>query len=177
MADAFAPSAKMKFTFGLWTVGNVGRDPFGGPTRETISPPQICDLLGEVGAYGVNFHDDDVIPFGSDEATREHLQGDMRTLRLGRQFDAVFVHDAIEYMTTEDELRQAVATVYAHCRPGGVAVLVPDHIAVWGLLTGLVLAHMPVGQPSLRQAAALSARAALMGLPVMALFTLAVFSW
>jgi SAM-dependent methyltransferase len=59
----------------------------------------------------------------------EHLQGDMRTLRLGRQFDAVFVHDAIEYMTTEDELRQAVATVYAHCRPGGVAVLVPDHIA------------------------------------------------
>ena len=59
----------------------------------------------------------------------EHLQGDMRTLRLERQFDAVFVHDAIEYMTTEDELRQAVATVYAHCRPGGVAVLVPDHIA------------------------------------------------
>ncbi len=59
----------------------------------------------------------------------EHLTGDMRTLRLGRTFDAVFVHDAIEYMTTEDELRQAVASVYAHCRPGGVAVLVPDHIA------------------------------------------------
>ena len=59
----------------------------------------------------------------------EHLEGDMRTLRLGRTFDAVFVHDAIEYMTTEDELRQAVATVFAHCRPGGVAVLVPDHIA------------------------------------------------
>lgn len=59
----------------------------------------------------------------------EHLTGDMRTLRLRRTFDAVFVHDAIEYMTTEDELRQAVASVYAHCRPGGVAVLVPDHIA------------------------------------------------
>ena len=59
----------------------------------------------------------------------EPLAGDMRTLRLGRTFDAVFVHDAIEYMTTEDELRQAVASVYAHCRPGGVAVLVPDHIA------------------------------------------------
>jgi SAM-dependent methyltransferase len=59
----------------------------------------------------------------------EHLQGDMRTLRLGRTFDAVFVHDAIEYMTTEDDLRQAIATVRAHCRPGGVAVLVPDHIA------------------------------------------------
>ena len=59
----------------------------------------------------------------------EHLLGDMRTLRLDRTFDAVFVHDAIEYMTTEEELRQAVGSVYAHCRPGGVAVLVPDHIA------------------------------------------------
>ncbi|MFL6063410.1 MAG: class I SAM-dependent methyltransferase [Friedmanniella sp.] len=59
----------------------------------------------------------------------EHLLGDMRTLRLGRTFDAVFVHDAIEYMTSEEELRQAVDSVFAHCRPGGVAVLVPDHIA------------------------------------------------
>ncbi len=59
----------------------------------------------------------------------EHVQGDMRTIRLGRTFDAVFVHDAIEYMTSEDDLRQAVQTVYAHCRPGGVAVLVPDDIA------------------------------------------------
>lgn len=59
----------------------------------------------------------------------EHRQGDMRTLRLDREFDAVFVHDAIEYMTTEDDLRAAVATAYAHCRPGGVAVLVPDDIA------------------------------------------------
>ena len=53
----------------------------------------------------------------------------MRTLRLDRTFDAVFVHDAIEYMTTEADLRAAVATAYAHCRPGGVAVLVPDDIA------------------------------------------------
>ena len=59
----------------------------------------------------------------------EHLQGDMRTVRLGRTFDAVFVHDAIEYMTTEADLRQAIATAYVHCRPGGVAVLVPDDIA------------------------------------------------
>ena len=59
----------------------------------------------------------------------EHVAGDMRTLRLGRTFDAVFVHDAIEYMTTEADLRQAVATAYAHLRPGGIAVLVPDNIA------------------------------------------------
>lgn len=59
----------------------------------------------------------------------EHHRGDMRTLRLGETYDAVFVHDAIEYMTTEEDLRRAVATAYAHCRPGGVAVLVPDDIA------------------------------------------------
>jgi SAM-dependent methyltransferase len=57
----------------------------------------------------------------------EHLQGDMRTVRLGRLFDAVFVHDAVDYMTTQDDLRQALATAFAHCRPGGVAVVLPDH--------------------------------------------------
>jgi SAM-dependent methyltransferase len=57
-----------------------------------------------------------------------HHVGDMRTIRLEQEFDAVFVHDAIEYMTSEDDLRAAVRTVYAHCRPGGVAVLVPDDI-------------------------------------------------
>jgi xylose isomerase len=60
--ENYAPDKKMKFTFGLWTVGNPGRDPFGGPVRETISPNEIADLLGEVGAYGVNFHDNDLVP-------------------------------------------------------------------------------------------------------------------
>lgn len=58
----------------------------------------------------------------------EHVTGDMRSLRLGRVFDAVFVHDAIDYMLTEDDVRAAVATVAEHCRPGGVAVVVPDHV-------------------------------------------------
>jgi trans-aconitate methyltransferase len=56
----------------------------------------------------------------------EHAQGDMRTVRLGRQFDAVFIHDAIEYMLDEDDLRRAMETAFVHCLPGGVAVLVPD---------------------------------------------------
>lgn len=56
-----------------------------------------------------------------------HVQGDMRSLRLGRTFDAVFVHDAIDYMCTEEDLRAAFATAYAHCRPGGVALFAPDH--------------------------------------------------
>jgi trans-aconitate methyltransferase len=58
----------------------------------------------------------------------EHVEADMRTLRLGRDFDAVFVHDAVDYMTTEADLRQVMDTAFAHCRPGGVAVFVPDHI-------------------------------------------------
>lgn len=58
----------------------------------------------------------------------EHLVGDMRTVRLGRQFDAVFLHDAVDYMTTEEDLRLAIETAFAHCRPGGVAVFIPDHV-------------------------------------------------
>lgn len=57
-----------------------------------------------------------------------HVQGDMRTARLGRQFDAVFVHDAIVYMTTEDDARAAIETAFVHCRPGGVALFAPDHV-------------------------------------------------
>jgi SAM-dependent methyltransferase len=58
----------------------------------------------------------------------KHVEGDMRRLRLGRTFDAVFVHDAIAYMTTEDDLRQAFVTAFEHCRPGGVALFVPDSV-------------------------------------------------
>ena len=56
----------------------------------------------------------------------EHLQGDMRTLRLGRVFDAVFVHDAVTYLTTEEDLLAAMHTAYAHVRPGGAALFAPD---------------------------------------------------
>ncbi|MEM6709407.1 MAG: class I SAM-dependent methyltransferase [Pseudomonadota bacterium] len=59
----------------------------------------------------------------------EHLDGDMRTLRLGRQFDRVFIHDAIVYMTTREDLAAMFATVDAHLSPGGIALLAPDHLA------------------------------------------------
>jgi len=56
----------------------------------------------------------------------EHLEGDMRTLRLGRTFDVVFIHDAISYLTSEDDLRAAIETAFVHVRPGGVVILIPD---------------------------------------------------
>jgi len=59
----------------------------------------------------------------------DHRQGDMRSVRLGRTFDAVFVHDAVAYMTSEADLGLAVETAFVHCRPGGVAVFVPDDTA------------------------------------------------
>jgi len=56
-----------------------------------------------------------------------HVAGDMRSLRLDRKFDGVFIHDAIVYMTTPDDLRQAVETAHVHCRAGGAVLIVPDH--------------------------------------------------
>jgi SAM-dependent methyltransferase len=58
----------------------------------------------------------------------EHIAGDMRDVRLDRQFDAVFVHDAVCYMTTDSDLRKAMKTAFVHCRPGGVALFAPDHV-------------------------------------------------
>ncbi|MGD1119807.1 MAG: class I SAM-dependent methyltransferase [Dehalococcoidales bacterium] len=58
----------------------------------------------------------------------EHIQGDMRNVRLGRQFDAVFIHDAVSYITTKTDLVKTIKTAYMHCRPGGVALFVPDYV-------------------------------------------------
>lgn len=58
----------------------------------------------------------------------EHIAGDMRLLRLNRTFDAVFIHDAICYMTSEDDLRRALETAFAHCKPGGIAVVAPYYV-------------------------------------------------
>ncbi len=77
-ADTYAPDPKMKFTFGLWTIGNPGRDPFGGPTRAALSPAQICDVVGEAGAYGVNFHDNDLIPIDATPQQAEQINRDFR---------------------------------------------------------------------------------------------------
>jgi xylose isomerase len=70
----FSPKPEHKFTFGLWTVGSIGRDPFGGPVREPKTPAELVYLLGEVGAYGVNFHDNDLIPIDATPAETEAIK-------------------------------------------------------------------------------------------------------
>jgi xylose isomerase len=67
------PTPEDRFSFGLWTVGWPARDPFGEPTRAPIDPLESVERLAELGAWGVSFHDDDLVPFGSDDATREDV--------------------------------------------------------------------------------------------------------
>ena len=78
MADLYSPKPEHKFTFGLWTVGNVGRDPFGEPVRNPITPVEIVHLLAEVGAYGVNLHDNDLVPITATPAERTRIIGEFK---------------------------------------------------------------------------------------------------
>jgi xylose isomerase len=78
MTTTYEPKPEHKFTFGLWTVGNTGRDPFGGPVRETKSPVELVHLLAEVGAYGVNFHDNDLVPIDASPSERDRIVKDFK---------------------------------------------------------------------------------------------------
>src|SRR3954447_13893393 len=73
MADRYEPLPEHKFSFGLWTVGNRGRDPFGDVVREAIPPNDIVALLAEVGAWGVNLHDNDLVPIDASPAERDRI--------------------------------------------------------------------------------------------------------
>lgn len=73
MSDQYQPRPEHHFTFGLWTVGNPGRDPFGHEVRPPLDPVEAVRRLAELGAYGVNFHDNDLVPHGSSAAEREKV--------------------------------------------------------------------------------------------------------
>jgi xylose isomerase len=79
VANLYEPKPEHKFTFGLWTVGNVGLDPFAAaPVREKLSPVELVHLLAEVGAYGVNFHDNDLVPIDATAAERDKIVADFK---------------------------------------------------------------------------------------------------
>ena len=71
--DSYQPKPEHKFTFGLWTVGNRGRDPFGDVVRPPLSPNELAEMLGEVGACGVNFHDNDLVPIDATPAEHDRI--------------------------------------------------------------------------------------------------------
>ena len=74
----YNPKPEHKFTFGLWTVGNTGSDPFGASVRKKITPVELVHLLAEVGAWGVNFHDNDLVPIDSTPSERDQIVRDFK---------------------------------------------------------------------------------------------------
>jgi xylose isomerase len=83
----YEPRPEHHFTFGLWTVGNIGRDPFGDPVRAPIEPPRIVEKLGELGAYGVNLHDNDLVPRDASSSERD---------RIVREFKAALANSGVK---------------------------------------------------------------------------------
>ncbi len=77
--DKYEPRPEHKFTFGLWTVGNRGRDPFGDAVRETLPPVEAVRMLAEVGAWGVNFHDNDLVPIDAPPGERDQIVRDFKS--------------------------------------------------------------------------------------------------
>jgi xylose isomerase len=78
MADQYTPTRDDKFTFGLWTVGNTGRDTWGDPVRPALDPVRSVHKLAELGAWGVNFHDNDLVPFDATPAERDRIVKDFQ---------------------------------------------------------------------------------------------------
>ncbi len=87
MTDDFTPRPEHQFTFGLWTVGNPGRDPFGEAVRAPLDPVDTVHRLSDLGAYGVSFHDNDLVPAGSPVADRQDI-----VKRFRRALDATGMH-------------------------------------------------------------------------------------
>jgi xylose isomerase len=85
--NIYTPRPEHHFTFGLWTVGNTGRDPFGDPVRPVIAPARIVHKLGELGAYGVNLHDNDLVPRDASAADRD---------RIVREFKAALAESGVK---------------------------------------------------------------------------------
>ena len=73
MSDQFTPLPEHKFSFGLWTVANQGRDPFGAAVRPPLPPNDAVAMLGEVGAWGVNLHDNDLVPIDATPSERDDI--------------------------------------------------------------------------------------------------------
>jgi xylose isomerase len=101
-ADAYTPRREHRFTFGLWTVGNPGRDPFGGPTRAPVDPVDSVHKLADLGAWGISLHDEDLVPWGSSAAERDRIVARFkealaeREMGVGMATTNLFTHPAFK---------------------------------------------------------------------------------
>lgn len=103
----YTPKPEHKFTFGLWTVGNVGRDPFGEPVRKPLSPVELVQLLAECGAYGVNFHDNDLVPIDATPAERDRI---VREFKAALQETGLVVPMATTNLFTDPAFKDGAFT-------------------------------------------------------------------
>jgi xylose isomerase len=100
--DALTPRPEHRFTFGLWTVGNPGRDPFGAPTREPLDPVDSVRRLAELGAWGISLHDEDLVPYGSSASERDRIVSRFKSaleetgLGVGMATTNLFTHPAFK---------------------------------------------------------------------------------
>lgn len=107
MAGQFTPEKSDKFTFGLWTVGNIGRDPFGEPVRKPLSAAYIVHKLADLGAYGVNFHDNDLVPFNATPVERDRI---VREFKQALQVTGLIVPMATTNLFTHPVFRDGAFT-------------------------------------------------------------------
>src|SRR5690606_19605028 len=106
-----------RFTFGLWTVGNPGRDPFGEPTRQRMDPHYILGKLAEIGAYGISLHDNDLVPITASASERDRIVSDFKQaltdsgLRVGMATTDLFTDPAFKEgaLTSSDARVRAFA--------------------------------------------------------------------
>src|SRR4051795_2335977 len=100
--DAITPRSEHRFTFGLWTVGNPGRDPFGEPTRAPVDPVDTVHRLADLGAWGLSLHDDDLVPWGTPPAEADRIVDRFeaalreRSMGIGMATTNLFTHPAFK---------------------------------------------------------------------------------
>src|SRR3954453_10090130 len=105
--DKYTPRPEHKFTFGLWTLGNRGRDPFGDAVRPTLPPVEAVRLLAEVGAYGVNFHDNDLVPIDATPADQDRI---VREFKAALQETGLVVPMATTNLFTDPAFKDGAFT-------------------------------------------------------------------
>jgi xylose isomerase len=105
--DAYTPRPEHKFSFGLWTVSNRGRDPFGEPVRDPLPPDDAAALLGETGAWGVNLHDNDLVPIDATPAERDAI---VRSFKQACQKHGLVVPMATVNLFTDPSFRDGAFT-------------------------------------------------------------------
>ena len=104
--DAYEPNRDDRFSFGLWTVGNPGRDPFGDAVRPVQDPCHLVRKLSECGAWGVNLHDNDLIPFGASASQRD---------RIVREFKgALLEHGMVDRVCSRLDMKAEIGLILGH---------------------------------------------------------------